>query len=256
MVYRRNHKSPRFYAGFSSPAPLPEMYHGVKAVPVSLMKDNFRSRLEARWAFFFSRLDWAYFYEPSRVGGWLPDFMLPGSTDLLIEIKPIQTLHLPTAKQLRHLAEERAVLLLGEKPFVVSAGLTSIGWLGEHVAESPHQSGCTYSIEPYSERFDFPGREEHRGKTGHLYCWPSNHVVWEPAKIVRWPSSGRFGISSTRTPFLWGPTAEDALSADHCPAETKDISALWKTASSELTSHIEFMVACYRKSLNENPVKS
>ncbi len=63
------------------PLPIPTVYEGVQ----------FRSRLEARWAVFFSaaQIRWAYEFEGYQLpSGWyLPDFWLPGLAAFL-EVKP------------------------------------------------------------------------------------------------------------------------------------------------------------------------
>lgn len=102
----------------------------VTAIPTRHAGVVFRSRLEARWAVFFSALGlrWLYEYEGYQLpSGWyLPDFWLP---DLAthIEIKPI----LPTEEEAGKCAElsvateKRAILLYGE-----------IGWwLGKDASE-------------------------------------------------------------------------------------------------------------------------
>jgi len=57
----------------------------------------FRSRLEARWAAFFDRVDWDWEYEPFDLLGWTPDFRVRfacshsecnGEHSLLVEVKP------------------------------------------------------------------------------------------------------------------------------------------------------------------------
>lgn len=60
-------------------AAIPTMYNGVQ----------FRSRLEARWAAFFDLCGWQWEYEPFDLNGWIPDFMLRGDRDILVEVKPI-----------------------------------------------------------------------------------------------------------------------------------------------------------------------
>ena len=61
----------------------------MKSIPTIYGGTRFRSRLEARWASFFDLLGWEYEYEPFDLDGWIPDFMLAGSTRILVEVKPI-----------------------------------------------------------------------------------------------------------------------------------------------------------------------
>lgn len=57
---------------------------------------QFRSRLEAKWAAFFSLAGWQWLYEPLDLGEWSPDFLLivpdPNEEDrehrLFVEVKP------------------------------------------------------------------------------------------------------------------------------------------------------------------------
>jgi len=66
-------------------------HYDIKAIPTTYKKTTYRSRLEARWAVFFSTLRIKYSYEPqvfsTRLGGYLPDFYLP-KTKWLVEVKP------------------------------------------------------------------------------------------------------------------------------------------------------------------------
>ena len=49
----------------------------------------FRSRLEARWAAFFTLLAWPFQYEPDMdFKGWIPDFAVTSGGGLLVEVKP------------------------------------------------------------------------------------------------------------------------------------------------------------------------
>ena len=96
-------------------ASIPTRYKGVQ----------FRSRLEARWAAYFDILKWKWEYEPIDLNGWIPDFIIKGNNDLLVEIKyfPVFT-SFPEVderwiKQLRKIEKanpESPVLLLSNTP--------------------------------------------------------------------------------------------------------------------------------------------
>lgn len=59
------------------------------AIPTLYRGRQYRSRLEARWAAMFDLLGWAYEYEPYDLNGWIPDFVLMGKRNVLVEVKPI-----------------------------------------------------------------------------------------------------------------------------------------------------------------------
>ena len=58
------------------------------AIPTFWRGVQFRSRLEARWAAFFTRMGWDWLYEPFDLQGYIPDFILKLHGDVLVEVKP------------------------------------------------------------------------------------------------------------------------------------------------------------------------
>lgn len=62
------------------------------AIPTTWNGIQFRSRLEARWASFFTKLGWEWSYEPIDLKGYIPDFMLHMHKDVLVEVKPFTRL--------------------------------------------------------------------------------------------------------------------------------------------------------------------
>ena len=58
---------------------IPTLYSGIQ----------FRSRLEATWAAFFTMVGWRYEYEPFDCRGWIPDFLVQ---DLLRQEKLVRVL--------------------------------------------------------------------------------------------------------------------------------------------------------------------
>ena len=52
---------------------------------------EYRSRLEARWASFMTRLGWEFTYEPFDGDSYIPDFIVHGDRPLFIEVKPAMT---------------------------------------------------------------------------------------------------------------------------------------------------------------------
>ena len=63
---------------------------GAKAIPTTWHGINYRSRLEARWACFFSKIGWWAQYEPVVLQGYVPDFLVTmfEAPTLLVEVKP------------------------------------------------------------------------------------------------------------------------------------------------------------------------
>jgi len=62
------------------------MNYSIEAKPTVYNGTKYRSKLEARWATFFDLLGWDYEYEPFKLGGWIPDFVI--NNQLLCEVKP------------------------------------------------------------------------------------------------------------------------------------------------------------------------
>lgn len=79
---------------------------------------HFRSRVEARWACFFDLVGWRWEYEPFDLHGYIPDFLLLGKREVLVEVKAYETIGTLTI-----VADEtqtiggRDVLVLGNTPF-------------------------------------------------------------------------------------------------------------------------------------------
>jgi hypothetical protein len=95
---------------------------------------RFRSRLEARWAAMFDLLGWKYEYEPYDLEGWIPDFVLFGSGEILAEVKPYSLLEeFDTVKIINALKETekwgKEILLLGSS--IWGSYPSILGWLGE-----------------------------------------------------------------------------------------------------------------------------
>ncbi len=60
-----------------------------KGIPtIGVRGIQFRSRIEAQWAYIFEKLGWNWEYEPIDLEGYIPDFIIKfGDEDILIEIK-------------------------------------------------------------------------------------------------------------------------------------------------------------------------
>jgi hypothetical protein len=82
---------------------------------------EYRSRLEARWAAFFTNIGWQTTYEPFDGDGYIPDFLVHGERPLLVEIKPAVSLvdfQSPIEKVTRGLAAHWTgdILIVGADP--------------------------------------------------------------------------------------------------------------------------------------------
>lgn len=53
---------------------------------------EYRSRLEAKWAWFFDSIGWRFEYEPFDAAGYIPDFVVLGDDPFLVEVKPAANL--------------------------------------------------------------------------------------------------------------------------------------------------------------------
>jgi len=110
----------------------------MKGIPTKHKHRQYRSRLEARWAYMFDLLGWKYEYEPFDLNGWIPDFSIYGADELLVEVKPHSILTEFDIPKIVNATkgtqkEKIEVLLLGSTIFE-EAGCFSgpaIGWLGE-----------------------------------------------------------------------------------------------------------------------------
>jgi hypothetical protein len=106
-----------------------------KAYKTMLNGVEYRSRLEARWAAFFTVLKWRFDYEPLDLGDWSPDFVLHGSDPILVEVKPTDRLDRDVCRQMTDAANEAdfkgTLLFLGLNPLCPGTKETTSGdWLG------------------------------------------------------------------------------------------------------------------------------
>lgn len=107
---------------------------------------TFRSRIEAKWAVMFDKLDWKWEYEPLDLDGYIPDFVLQFHEPLLVEVKAelsLRELNAHTDKVERSGWQHEA-LIVGASPalktlhpFEARSPGDSFGLLGER----PHDLG-------------------------------------------------------------------------------------------------------------------
>lgn len=107
------------------------MRYTVGAIPTAYAGRLYRSRLEAKWAAFFTLAGWRFEYEPFDLGGWSPDFLLPGSygVDVLVEVKPITQFDSEVAGKISRASEPTyELLLLGVSPTQRGVADLVLGW--------------------------------------------------------------------------------------------------------------------------------
>jgi hypothetical protein len=96
------------------------MEYAISAKETKYKDIMFRSRLEAKWACFFDLVGWDWIYEPFDLDGWTPDFLIKGTQDILVEVKPITEFHYATCKKIDKAYPMGRVMLLGCRPMVSS----------------------------------------------------------------------------------------------------------------------------------------
>lgn len=72
-----------------------------EGIPTEFAGARFRSRLEAKWAAFFTAMGWDWEYEPLDLDGYIPDFVLRFKRPMLVEVKPIFGSSDPIAREAR-----------------------------------------------------------------------------------------------------------------------------------------------------------
>ncbi len=110
---------------------------GRKGIPTKHKGVQFRSRLEVQWAIFFEALGWDYIYEPFDLEGWIPDFLLKGQNEVLVEVKPTSRFDEAVAQKCLTAASKAGwqgeVLLVGAEPFIADYHRPALGWLFQYL---------------------------------------------------------------------------------------------------------------------------
>lgn len=171
------------------------------AIPTKYAGTEFRSRLEARWAAFFDLVGWRWEYEPIDLPGWIPDFMLTGVANVLVEIKPADSIDGfdldKITRALRGSEDWEEVLLLGRAPSLATGhNGPGVGWLLEvgrcvSVASYCRSDHPDYHIDFCSDVHDYTGRltSWYDGNAGDLTPGQLNllEYLWrEAGNITRW----------------------------------------------------------------------
>lgn len=108
------------------------MYDRIPAKPVIFDGVKYRSKLEAKWGFFFNHIGWRSSYEPITIGRWLPDFVLLGTQrpcrPVFVEVKPIDAFEV--VDKLSPIPNYFDILLVGNGPQDSRhAGFPRVGWV-------------------------------------------------------------------------------------------------------------------------------
>ena len=175
---------------------------------------RYRSRLKAKWAAFFDMFGWEYQYEPWDGAGWIPDFALFGTYEILVEIKPYSSFeefrnNKITDEIVNALSLGKKwgaeVLLLGSRIFR-DRHRFQFGWLGEPVifrdAEGDVESN-EYSFDLallgvagnrwdfHGDTGDFHGRITNYYEKRQLECNPDHaEGIWrEAGNRVQWKAA-------------------------------------------------------------------
>ncbi len=174
----------------------PTIYHG----------RLFRSRLEARWAAFFDLAGWRHEYEPFDLPGWIPDFVLFGNEEILVEVKPHSKLEQYDTEKIERAVvgtekESLEVLLLGTSVWCDDGYFPRVGWLlerewaNEWAGALFHElGGLGFCHETGSFKNRITGKYDgDRGlgaDAAHiLYLWN------QAGNVVQWKSPSRTGIA-------------------------------------------------------------
>jgi len=151
----------------------PTVYDGVQ----------FRSRLEARWATFFSMVRWPWMYEPVDLGEWSPDFIIDGAITLLVEVKPLLDFDNQVGGKVErgvrlwrreHPDKAAEGALLGLGPVKTDEGWPSIGWITEHYSDYDYPGSwglCLRRALAESESRSPSRRMPQHGRLPGLHYW-------------------------------------------------------------------------------------
>lgn len=88
----------------------------IEAKPTQYAGVMFRSKLEATWARFFDVIELAWEYEPTKLQGWIPDFLLDGKWYAEVKPLPIVFSHDLENPVLQKAIRAFETILLGDGP--------------------------------------------------------------------------------------------------------------------------------------------
>lgn len=178
-------------------AAIPTVYRGIQ----------FRSRLEAKWAWIFDRLGWQWEYEPIDLNGWIPDFVIQGEKPILVDVKPIFVFD----EGIAHKIQKATGKDFGTKYdcLILAAGLVkspqndcfAVGWINDdfgggtnddwdlavilHPYAKPELYGLSAQYGSYHDRITGFGDGDHgykplyEGYIGELWSEATNASQWK-----------------------------------------------------------------------------
>ena len=131
-----------------------------RGIPTVYNHVKFRSRVEARWADFFTRMGCKWTYEPFDLDGYIPDFALEFYKPLLVEVKgPEEDVEVAKSKIECSEWDGEALIVAGSWPGGVpwDDHMPAIGWLGERAGAPGYPDwywgkailfGCGHCLRP------------------------------------------------------------------------------------------------------------
>lgn len=172
----------------------------------------FRSHLEAHWAAFFDSIGISWDYEPTKIDGWIPDFLLNGQ--YYVEVKPLSVMKPQKFQEFNKnysgaLEKGHQVLFLGEQPETIY--FNSIEWpiLGLEYTSSGH----TFIYIDLLHNKIFPGGTPIDNKLQKFLSGLSDFVVQDRWREVD-PFKGPISLSAVLPQMLYETTGFDPTEAN------------------------------------------
>lgn len=166
--------------------------YAMRAIPTIFDGIRYRSRLEAKWASFFSYMCWKTIYEPMDLRGWAPDFLItPKSKPMFVEVKPITQWTLETVEKTEeavnqsymHGSGKNPILMVGVGPEIIGE-YAMLGWLGIYKNKHWFWDDAVYykgDVVGLSNLNDLKPPEGEAQKVKTAWSQATNSTQWIPA---------------------------------------------------------------------------